>query len=181
MKQPFRLAIILLSLILCLSADVMGQVDSTRFPNQYLGMWKGMLEIYQGPDKKQEIPMSIEVLPSDSTHIWQWTLMYGADSADVREYLLIEKDHAAGTYLIDERNSIFLEANLHGNTLCSRFLVDHSLLLVTYRFEAEALFFEVFSGADNQGTVTGEAVEDMEKIEAWSITTRQQAILKRDR
>ena len=160
--------------------SLFGQDKSGSFPQNWLGKWSGTLEIYQGPTIAQTFPMSLEISTTDSAHIWNWVIIYGLDSPDVRRYLLVEEDVEKGKYVIDEQNSILLGADLFGNTLCCRFLVNHSLLLINYHFEESSLRFEVFAGPDNQGNKTGEQVESVENIESWFLQTRQQAVLTRE-
>lgn len=173
----FTLPFSLFVLMFCLSDESTAQ--DTPFPAAWQGTWIGELQIYPGVEAKQTVQMSISIEPTDSTHIWRWVMDYGLDSSDVRNYLLIEKDAAAGKYVIDEQNSILLEANRFGNTLSSRFIVNNGLLLINYHFREDHLLFEVYYGAEDKRSQTGEEVEGVEKIEAMNVSTRQQAILKR--
>ncbi|MEM7370857.1 MAG: hypothetical protein AAF587_19740 [Bacteroidota bacterium] len=176
----FRFSTLLLLWIVWTGTSLFCQEPAMGFPHAWIGTWTGDLEIYQGPELKQKIPMALTIEPTDSSDSWKWVLDYGRDSKDVRNYLLLLVDVKNGLYSIDEQNSIILEARLLGNTLTSRFLVNHSLLLVSYHFREEEIKLEIFVGPDDKGTTTGTEVEGVDIIESWPLSTKQQAILKKE-
>lgn len=151
----------------------------TDFPQKWVGNWSGELEIYAAKGKVQTLPMELHILPADSAGVWKWTIIYQVEKPDVREYEMVLVDREKGHFLIDEKNSIKLDAWLLGNVLSCRFSVDNSLLLVNYTFESEHIRFEVFAGSKAHPQLTGEDAEDVNEILNYPVTNMQRAILRK--
>ncbi|MDX2247393.1 MAG: hypothetical protein SF052_11475 [Bacteroidia bacterium] len=150
-----------------------------NFPDKWRGEWSGELGIYKPTGKVQSLPMKLRISPSDSAEIWQWALIYEAAEPDVREYELIVIDREKGHFLIDEKNSVKLDAWLLGNVLSCRFSVDETLLLVNYIFEEDQIRFEIFAGSKTKINLTGEELEEVDEIYTYPVTTMQRATLRR--
>ncbi|MEZ4777613.1 MAG: hypothetical protein R3D00_30845 [Bacteroidia bacterium] len=149
------------------------------FPEKWTGKWSGELEISTAKGKVQTLPMELHILPADSAGIWKWTIIYQVEKPDVREYELSVVEREKGHFLIDEKNSIKLDAWLLGNVLSCRFSVDNTLLLVNYIFESDHIRFEIFAGSKASPRLTGEEAEEVDEILNYPVTTMQRAILRR--
>ncbi len=171
-------------LILCfsLSATLQAQ-DQLTFPDSWCGDWTGQLEIYGALGLLREIPMSLSIQPTDSADLYTWKLVYGSGpESSVRPYQLKVIDRKSGQYVIDEQNTIVLQAYLLGGKLYNRFKVGDNLLLTTTEMVGDNLIFEVISGKDTPIKTTGGQMVDGEEIppvDAYEIMVRQRAILKR--
>ncbi|RMG67285.1 MAG: hypothetical protein D6722_13370 [Bacteroidetes bacterium] len=150
----------------------------SAFPDGWAGIWRGTLYIAPGPQVTDSLPMSLTIAPTEVDSAWQWTLQYGAD--DTRPYVLRAVDRKKGHYQIDERNSIVLDGFLFGSAFSSRFRVNHTLILISYKLRGETLEMEIISGPDNELTLTGEEVEEVEHIDSWPLRVRQVARLTRE-
>lgn len=158
--------------------------DTTeKFPDTWLGNWKGTLNIYNEKGLAQAIPMELEMAKIEDSENYIWAIIYGEDKEKGRRsYELKIVDAEKGVYVIDEKNSIELESYLLGNKLYNRFLVAESLLLCTYEKVGDKMIFEVISGKNEAVSTTGGEVVDGEEIpevKTYPIIVSQRAELKR--
>ncbi len=68
------------------------------FPNDYTGIYKGTLFI-KTLKGKQEIPMEYHLKKTDSSHKYEYSLIYNNQP---RNYTLVIKDQKKGLFNIDE-------------------------------------------------------------------------------
>lgn len=135
----------LVYLFLMMVTSVFAQTsnDSLRFPDDFFGVYKGDLEIYNSKGK-QIIGMEFHLKNSDSIGRYQYTLVYIFNGQrQERYYQLIEKDTANGEFIIDENNGILLDAKVIDNVVYSMFEVQGSLLTTTERFYETYMDFEI--------------------------------------
>jgi hypothetical protein len=160
-------------------------VDSSDFPTSWEGIWKGELEIFNGAGKVQSLPMELHILPNDTSEIrWSWTIIYGEDKeAGKRAYELIEKDKTKGHYVVDEKNTIYLDAFLLGGKFFERFEVMGNLLMTsTEKISNNELVWEIISGKlEPIRTTGGEKFEgeDIPPVGSYGINILQRARLKK--
>lgn len=156
------------------------QTPISSFPQSWYGVWAGTLEIYQAKGKSMEVQMELRIAPTDSSHRWNWTLLYVRDTIrDERQYELVAIDPALGHYQIDERNSILLDSYLLHHVLSARFAVGNSLLLTNYHFESDQITFEIFIGGRKEAKRTGKTGEEVGEIFSYPVGTMQRAVLRR--
>lgn len=157
--------------------------DTLAFPQSWQGIWAGELEIFTAKGLAQAVPMELHILPTDSTHRYTWSIIYGADKvAGKRAYELVVLDAAKGLYAIDEKNSIQLEGYFIKDKFFSRFEVMGNLLLTTEQLVGEELIFEIISGKLDPISVTGDTVfegDTIPPVKAFPIKVMQRAILSR--
>lgn len=157
--------------------------EGQAFPYGWVGIWAGELQIYRGDGLKQSLPMQLHLLPLDSVGQYTWTLIYGPDlEKGRRSYVLKTIDAATGRYLIDERNSIAMEAYFFADKLFSRFSVMDNLLLSTTEMRNGQLVFEIISGSLTAASHTGDTTfegEEIPPVEAFPIVVMQRAVLSR--
>ena len=97
---------------------------SKKFPQDWLGYWEGELNIYNHTGRTMTIPMALDNATTDNDSIWTWAIIYGEDTiSGRRDYELNIVDVSKGHYVVDEKNSIFLDAFLLDNSLVSTFNV----------------------------------------------------------
>jgi len=169
--------IIVFTLLLIFTTSLSAQDQSAHFPEDWLGEWVGELEIYTAKGVAQTIGMELHIKDRGEAGKWGWTIIYKGDKTDERSYDLVLKDADKAHFVIDEKNSIFLDAFYLGNTLISRFSVNQALLMINYTFEPDKIIFDVFSGNKDTSLVTGEEVPDVEEIRSYQMGNRQRAIL----
>ena len=154
------------------------------FPATWAGKWTGQLEIYNGAGKFAEIPMELHILPSETLPgAYSWAIIYGEDKEKgLRPYELSVVDAVKGVYLIDEKNSIKMEAYLLGNKLYQWFEVEKNMLFNTTELVGEELHWEIISGSSEPASITGgqKAGDEMvAQVKTFPVKTLQRARLKK--
>lgn len=174
---------ILTLLFLTISTLSFSQKDSLTFPQSWEGKWAGTLEIFNAAGLAQSLPMELHILPLDSVGQWSWTIIYGEDKeAGRRGYELHTIDAQKGQYLIDEKNSIAMEAYFLGEKFFQWFEVQGSLLLTTTYLRGDELYWEITFGKSDPVSTTGDQTVDGEEIppvKTFPISGVQAAVLKK--
>jgi len=111
------------------------------FPQGWCGTWRGDLTIQASGRAPETTTMEIEIAQTDSPDRWHFRIRYG--DQPVRPYALLVRDAAAGSYEIDEGNSIVIPATLFNNDLTSAFSLNGNLLTARYRLEGDTLHFDL--------------------------------------
>ena len=139
-----------------------------------------MISIHKpGEQEVMKVPMELHIHPLDSSVGWNWTLIYDLEEKrDVRSYELLPKDEVAGHYVIDEKNSIVLDAWRIDNTLTSRFEVAGNLLSIVYECRGEEMWVQIISGK-NKTTPTGGS-GDIPEVLNFPVGVIQRAVLHKD-
>lgn len=174
--------IILYILACCTAFSAFAQQSTAAFPQAWEGSWSGTLDIYTEAGRAQQVPMELHILPRDS--FYTYTIIYGEDKeAGLRDYLLKTIDSAKGWYLVDEQNSISMDALLLGGKLYSRFEVMGSLLMSSLELMPDGrMQYEIISGNLTPLRSTGGEVfegEDIPEVKAYPVKVRQIAYLQR--
>ena len=155
--------------------------ENKLFPKSWEGTYLGTLEIFNaGKSTPQEVEMEL-IIEQVGMELdkWEWKIIYGENKIKgMREYQLIEKDKGKGEYIIDERNSILLNAQFINGKLFSRFSVMGNLILATYRKEGEYIYFEILSGNAKVEEYTG-GEEDVTNVGNYNVNVSQVARLKK--
>lgn len=158
--------------------------EPISFPDGWVGVWKGELNIFNQDGFQQALPMQLQILPLDTAGQYTWTIIYGLDTvAGRRPYVLKTIDKSKGLFAIDEQNSIAMEAYYLHDKLFSRFTVMENMLLSATQLRDGALIFEIISGSLVPASRTGNTVVDGEKIPevaALPVTVMQRAVLRRE-
>lgn len=144
----------------------------------WIGKWAGELIIYNAPgyEKISSLHMELHISKTDSAGLYNWHIIYGDSAKDHRKYLLRTIDESMGKYSIDEKNGILLGADMLGSKLISRFIVQGSMLDITYEMENDKIIFEVFAGSDTpEQTTTGS--EENISVSSFKVTNYQKAVL----
>lgn len=161
-------------------------LPAQSFPAAWAGTYQGTLEVYTAAGRQMAIPMQLELSASDTNGQWHYRLTYGADTSDVRPYLLIPRDTSQGHYLVDERNGILLDAWLFGGALYQCFDVGESRLMLSLRPGAEAgtLIWEIAVWPLSAAHISGDTLIDDAQIPAvgsYTLRAVQRAHLQRIR
>jgi hypothetical protein len=151
--------------------------ENESFPENYFGIYKGELQIYGG-NATRNFPMEFHFLPSDSTGIYKYMLVYGSgDTTEYRKYALIEKDKENGIYLLDELNGIQLDCRIVDNKMYFLFQVKDSLLTTFVTFEKDHLYFEIIATDVKNKNSTGGQDEETPEVFSYPIGVVQKATL----
>lgn len=162
--------------------NMANDAEALNFPQNWEGRYIGMLQIFKAGQSKAarkiEMELIIKQISLDSNR-YEWQIIYGTDKVKgLREYELIVKNRDKGLYIIDERNSILLDAFLVNGKLISRFSVAGNLITATYEKEGDYIHFEILSGKEKVDAYTG-GKEAIPEVGNYSIAVRQTARLKK--
>ncbi|MBL0871506.1 MAG: hypothetical protein IBJ18_13115 [Phycisphaerales bacterium] len=141
--------------------------SAAKFPEDWIGHWRGEARA-GGPGSRpgasfimELIVQPLEQKSTGDERRWTWTIVYdGAQGRQERAYLLIEKDRERGRYVIDEGNSIVLDAVFLQGGLYSQFALEQVELSSAYRLMNfggvdERLTLEILTHRPGAGTKTG--------------------------
>ncbi len=161
-------------------------IDTLPFPESWSGTWIGTLEIWKGSTIVQSIPMETIIAPTAAADEYKWVTTY--DQGDPKEenvekpYVLKIVDQEKGLYIIDEKNSILIEAYLFDNKLVSWYTVGKSFIQATYEKRGSEIVFEIFAGGREPVSVTGGTKmgeEEIPVVETMPYNVMQRAVLTR--
>lgn len=157
-------------------------VVKDSFPLSWFGNWVGTLEI-RNAKGVQRVPMELDLSPTDSAGIYNWSIIYGADrKAGLRAYQLRTLNAAKGLYQVDEGNSIKLESYLLGNKLFCSYTVEGNSMVVTEEKRGDEIWFEIIFWKEKPISETGGVLingEAIPKVRTFPVVVSQRAILKR--
>ncbi|MFZ1705002.1 MAG: hypothetical protein WAT79_11700 [Saprospiraceae bacterium] len=148
--------------------DILAQnvTSSPSFPEAWLGVWEGELDIYNGQKVVQKVKIKMENLATDTADIYSWILIYGEDEvAGKRDYLLRAVNKEKGHWEVDEKNAIFLDGYVVSNQFISTFLVQNNLITSIISKEDEnTLIFEIIVHNNTPNRKTGNTKFQEENI-----------------
>ncbi|CAL2057235.1 hypothetical protein [Tenacibaculum sp. 190524A05c] len=157
-----------------LLSTVTAQSVAKTFPDDFLGIYKGELNITTERGS-QKIPMEFHLLKTDSIHKFDYKLVYNNSP---RNYTLIVKDKEKGLFEIDENNGIILPTAFNLNVLYSFFEVQGNFLSTRIDFSnANELEFEILFSRLQNKTKTGGISKDIPEVFGYPITVFQKAKL----
>ena len=151
--------------------------SKTGFPKSWIGSWKGELVIDNtDKDTTMQIPMELNIAPSQKSGRWKWQLVYNGSP---RDYELVAFKTEEGHFKMDEQNTIILDQQLFGNTFLSRYDVAGNLILVSNKLLGNEMLFEViFSRSDTVNITGGEG--EVPQVKSYPISVYQRAILRKE-
>jgi hypothetical protein len=144
----------------------------------YQGIWKGKLSIFRENMLKTTIDMSLQIIKLDDK--FEWTLRYGEN--DIRKYILKKDIAHKNHYIIDEQNSIQIDATWDGSKLSSFFEVEKNLIQCNYVFSKKAINFEIYSANKDSQNSTGNSIiktDTIPEVKSWYFPIYQKAVLKK--
>jgi hypothetical protein len=116
-----------------------------QLPEEWLGNYKGQLEITNYKGEVSEVYMELHIeTKSDSSYVFD--IIYGDDSTrQERNYELIHDKE--NQFVMDEKNGIALPLMLFNNRMISAFKVQENTIQVSYTLEKKQLIFRTTSSA----------------------------------
>jgi hypothetical protein len=149
-------------LFLSISYFSIGQ-DGCKFPDSWLGTYEGDMYILRAHSERIDtVDVIFEFLATNQEKRWTYRMTYKSPKYGdiVKDYEIIKPDSLAkNVYLLDEKDGIYIEEVLMGNTLYSAFSVAGSRLVSVLRKEEDELFLEIFSSKD-KSTLTSKNKAD---------------------
>ena len=164
---------------LLLSSNLFSQ---SAFPKSWEGNYKGELQIFGVDSVKMKLLMKLDILQK-SDSVYQFKISYDfKGKEDIRDYELKIADAKSGKYVIDEKNTIMIDAYYKMGILTSFFEVMDSYIISTYSKMNEDLIFEIISADGKNPTSSGNAKfesEDIPEVKAYLVNGRQKAVLRK--
>jgi hypothetical protein len=127
----------------------------TLFPEKCLGVWHGMMHIYNQGILRDSVKVKFTVAKTAEANAWTWKMEYLSEKMPmVKDYVLKLKDKEKGIYSTDEGGGLELMDYQFGNKLYSVFEVNGVLLTASYEWiDKSNLVFEVTSGKKGESPV----------------------------
>ncbi|CAL2087129.1 hypothetical protein [Tenacibaculum sp. 190524A02b] len=148
--------------------------SNTKFPEDFLGIYKGDLQIHSSKGK-QTITMEFHLLETATEGKYEYKLVY---SGNPRNYTLVVKDKEKGLFEVDENNGIVLPVKFVENSLYSFFEVGGSMLTTRLSFKDKLIDFEILFSATKNKTTTGKGTKEIPFVYGYPISVVQRAELK---
>lgn len=146
-----------------------------EFPNDYLGIYKGKLNITSSTGV-QTIPMEFHLLSTEDVMNYEYKIYYGEERAE-RAYNL-KKTHNPHLYLVDENNGIILETAYADKTLFSTYEVMGNLLNCTEVFHDEYMEFMITMARVQDTSITGNVESAI--VKNYPLSVMQKAVLYKE-
>lgn len=150
------------------------------FPFEWVGHYKGDLNIYKTNKISTTIVMELIIGNPDAAGYYPWTIIYNEN--DVRKYGLEAINSDIGHYRIDEFNSIQIDGYLNDGHFVSRFDVMGSDLLVDYHKTFDGIDVNFYITKSEAKNITGGEVigtDTIPKVNSYPLLVFQQAKLVR--
>ncbi|MEM6264566.1 MAG: hypothetical protein AAGI38_18780 [Bacteroidota bacterium] len=160
------------------------QDQLATFPDDWYGDWEGQVTTYaMGGRKLYDLKMELHVSPTDSAHRIKWTIVYDTgEKRDERGYEMVAQDTAYTYFILDEKNSIFLDSYRSRNYLLSRFSVNQTLLMTSYYHAGDHIRCEIFTGRMDEKNVSGDTLDPsigVTEVASYPMSSVQRALLYR--
>ncbi|NNK90229.1 MAG: hypothetical protein HKO89_06430 [Saprospiraceae bacterium] len=165
-----------------LTLPVIERNDVFDFPLDWIGIYEGDLIIYRGPNDTTQIEMKLQIANPDKEGFYPWIMIYGEN--DIRNYGLESIDPERGYYVLDEFNSIKLDAYHRHNHLVSKFSVKGTDLTVDYERVQGGIDILFYVSIQKPGNITGGEIFESDTIpvvSSYQLAAFQKASLKKIR
>lgn len=141
----------------------------TLFPEKCLGVWHGMMHIYNQGILRDSVKVKFTVAKTTDVNAWTWKMEYLSKKMPmVKDYVLKLKDKEKGIYSTDEGGGLELMDYQFGNKLYSVFEVSGVLLTASYEWiDKSNLVFEVTSckkGESPVKDITNFSVANVQRV-----------------
>lgn len=185
LKQTYLLLVLLIITngIFAQKNSVKENIESFKkesFPKDWVGNYQGDLQIYSVDSIGMSLKMKLAITKkTDSLYSWKVTYDFKGKE-DIRAYELQVIDTKKGHYIIDEKNSIKIDAFYRNKIFTSFFKVMNSFIVATYTKEKDTIIFEIISASDKKTTITGNTTfnkEEIPEVTTFFVNGRQKAVL----
>ena len=154
--------------------------SQTQFPANWIGNYKGELHIYTVDSIAMRVDMKLAIAPTENDSIFQWKMTYIFNgNEDVRDYQLKLVDASKGHYMVDENNSILIDAYYRNGVLTSFFEVEKSFIISEYKKVGEEIHFDIISAKNSPNLSGNQQVngETIPEVLSFPVNGRQEAVL----
>ncbi len=150
----------LIVLFVLLSSISFAQSKQTFNENDWLGNWKGNLNIIMA-GKFNSVPMELSITKTDTPDKYGWKTSYGEGGATLKkDYYMYPKDAERGEWILDEDNKILLDFFYGDNQFHSFFETQNILLSSRYDLKDGKIYMEVLSAQKEKQNKSGTGKEE---------------------
>jgi hypothetical protein len=150
------------------------------FPDAWVGRWRGPCTYVPAKGEVKQFVMELNVARADDPARYTWEIVYeDAGQRQVRLYELVVVDAGAGRYVIDEHNSIRIDATFIDGALYSQFDVMSSRITASYRREGERIVVELMTADAKNPKQTG-GQGQAPPVTTYAARGVQRGVLKRE-
>ncbi|MBY0435514.1 MAG: hypothetical protein K2U26_15540 [Cyclobacteriaceae bacterium] len=161
-----------IGVMLMLTVSASPSFSQQSFGDRCLGMWEGMMHIYNKGSLKDSVKIKFTVAKIQGTDSRTWKTEYLSPTRPmVKDYVLRVVDKEKSSYVTDEGGGLELNDYLFGNKLYNIFEVQGITLTSTYELVGNNLIFEVTSGK--------ELLEKAQDVTNFSVDNLQRAVMRR--
>lgn len=148
-----------------------GWTDTTIFPEKCLGIWEGMMYIYNQGMLRDSVRVKFTAAKTetDGTYIWK-TEYLSTTRPMVKDYKLVVDVLNKGRYFLDEGDGLKLMKYNFDNKLYSLFKVNDIYLTSSTELFDDRLVFEVTSGKE---------IDEVQGIKNYSFTNVQRVVMRK--
>ncbi|UCE93666.1 MAG: hypothetical protein JSV73_12855 [Flavobacteriaceae bacterium] len=132
-----------------------GLSESTIFPEKCLGVWEGMMYIFNQGSLRDSVKVKFTAAKTDIKGNFVWKTEYLSPTRPmVKDYKLVVDDPERGFYFLDEGDGVKLRMYNLNNKLYSLFKVNDIYLTSSTELFDDRMVFEVTSGKE-EGEIQG--------------------------
>lgn len=177
MKQA--ISILFCFFILQAGLRAMNHPDTSAFPRDFIGNWKGKLQWFEAGKPTREISMQLIIQPVDSIGLYTWQIIYGDEGKDNRPYILKAVNSDAGHWVVDEGDGILLDSYVHGNSIHGAFTVQGSTVVDNYTIEDGKMKVEYLTIRLGEKKTSGKGTEDTPYVDSYRVAAYQSGVLSK--
>jgi len=149
MKKNIVLILVMLSLVFCKTNSINKKsiiktptILKADFPKDWTGNYAGELKVYGVDSIRMTAKMKL-IIAKKTDSLYNWTINYNINGKeDIRAYELLIVDSKKGHYVIDEKNSIKIDAFYHNRIFTSFFKVMNSYIVASKKKQLRAIHFK---------------------------------------
>lgn len=154
--------------------------NMSKLDAAWMGTWKGEARSLSAKGTGATFTMSIEIKEIKDANRYQWRTVYsGAQGDMVKAYELLPQPEP-NRFVVDEKNSIMIEATMLDDTLSSHFTVQGQTIWCQYRLVADGdekyIEFDLYAATNSDAKISG-GEKGIPEVTSLIPTTRQTAKL----
>lgn len=152
--------------------------ERDAFPASWQGHWVGPCVATTRAGKKTDFTMELRIEPVPESERWTWEIVYAAEQRQVRPYELVPVDGEPGRYVIDEKNSILIDAYFLNDVVHSRFWVSEAVIDVQYEKRGDRIAATLVTYGAKPVRVSG-GEDRVPPVASYGLRAVQRAVMTR--
>ncbi len=170
--------IILLGILLFTIISAKAQWPENNFPQGWEGSWEGRVEYTTTLGISMDVYSALHVQSTMSDDTVNFTIVYGEDSTDIRDYQLI-KSKEDYEWVLDEQNGIVLQSYFIGNQLVNLFEVQGTLIMAIYELKEKEVLMQMYAFDATDKYESGLDTKESPIVNSFYLKSYSRSILSR--